>query len=124
MYKHTGEEMPFGCDICRKRFATSTELRDHLLRHAGIKNFVCTYCGVRKTTKQELDTHILTHTREKNLKCDKCDYVTHCKQSLWKHTRVVHMKIKKHACNYCEKTFGNAYARRTHERLHTGESCF
>ncbi|XP_060659873.1 zinc finger protein 431-like [Drosophila nasuta] len=124
MYKHTGEEKPFGCDICKRRFAASTELRDHLLRHAGIKRFVCAYCGVGKTTKQELDNHILTHTREKNFKCDQCEYATHIKQSLTKHIRVVHMKIRKHACKHCEKTFGTAYARRMHERLHTGDSCY
>ncbi|KAH8302702.1 hypothetical protein KR044_009780 [Drosophila immigrans] len=124
MYKHTGEELPFGCNICNKRFSVNTELRDHLLRHAGIKNFVCPYCGVGRTTKQECDKHILTHTREKKFKCEHCEYATHNKQSLTKHVRVVHLNIRNHPCQYCEKTFANGYACRTHERLHTRESCF
>ncbi|KAL7732223.1 hypothetical protein ACLKA6_018462 [Drosophila palustris] len=124
MYNHTGEELPFGCNICQKRYRVNTELRDHLLRHAGIKNFVCPYCGVGRTTKQELDKHILTHTKEKKFKCDQCDHTSHNKQCMTKHIRVVHMKIRNFVCQYCPRSFGSAYACKNHEKLHTRNDCF
>ncbi|XP_034484174.1 zinc finger protein 708-like [Drosophila innubila] len=124
MYKHTGEELPFGCNICQKRFRVNTELRDHLLRHAGIRNFVCPYCGVGRTTKQELDKHILTHTKEKKFKCDQCDHTSHNKQCMTKHIKVVHMKIRNYLCQYCQKSFASAYHCKNHEKLHTRNDCF
>ncbi|EDW18438.1 zinc finger protein 700 [Drosophila mojavensis] len=123
MYKHTGEELPFACEICGKRFHIHSVLRDHLLRHAGVKNHVCPYCGVGKTTRQEWNKHILTHTREKQFQCRQCDHSSHNKQALSNHVKVVHMKIKNFACQYCGKTFGKSHACKIHERLHTGENC-
>ncbi|XP_017862526.1 PREDICTED: zinc finger protein 93-like [Drosophila arizonae] len=123
MYKHTGEELPISCNICNKRFHINSELRDHLLRHAGVKNHVCPYCGVGKTTRQEWNKHILTHTKEKQFQCRQCDHASHNKQALANHVKVVHMKIKNFACQYCGKTFGKMHACKVHERLHTGENC-
>ncbi|KAH8390548.1 hypothetical protein KR215_004731 [Drosophila sulfurigaster] len=123
MYKHTGEELPISCNICGKRFHINSELRDHLLRHAGVKNHVCPYCGVGKTTRQEWNKHILTHTKEKQYHCRQCDHSSHNKQALSNHVKVVHMKIKNFACQYCGKTFGKSHACKLHERLHTGENC-
>lgn len=122
MYKHTGEELPISCNICDKRFHINSELRDHLLRHAGVKNHVCPYCGVGKTTRQEINKHILTHTREKQFQCRQCDHASHNKQALANHVKVVHMKIKNFACQYCGKTFGKSFACKLHERRHTGEN--
>ncbi|XP_033149629.1 zinc finger protein 184 isoform X1 [Drosophila busckii] len=123
MYKHTGEELPYPCNICGKRFVINSALRDHLMRHAGIKNHVCPYCGVGKTTRQEWNAHILTHTKEKKFKCRQCDHASHNKQALSNHVKVVHMKIKNFACQYCGKTFGKSHACKVHERTHTGEKC-
>ncbi|EDW69643.2 zinc finger protein 85 [Drosophila virilis] len=123
MYKHTGEEKPISCNICNKRFHINSELKDHLLRHAGVKNHVCPYCGVGKTTRQEWNKHILTHTKEKQFHCLQCDHSSHNKQALANHVKVVHMKIKNYACQYCGKTFGKSYACKVHERIHTGENC-
>ncbi|EDW69644.2 zinc finger protein 714 [Drosophila virilis] len=123
MYKHTGEEKPISCNICNKRFHINSELKDHLLRHAGVKNHVCPYCGVGKTTRQEWNKHILTHTKEKQFQCRQCDHSSHNKQALANHVKVVHMKIKNYACQYCGKTFGKSYACKVHERIHTGENC-
>ncbi|TDG52510.1 hypothetical protein AWZ03_000743 [Drosophila navojoa] len=123
MYKHTGEEKPISCNICNKRFHINSELKDHLLRHAGVKNHVCPYCGVGKTTRQEWNKHILTHTKEKQFQCDQCDHSSHNKQALANHIKVVHMKIKNYACQYCGKTFGKSYACKVHERIHTRENC-
>ncbi|XP_034484180.1 zinc finger protein 616-like [Drosophila innubila] len=123
MYKHTGEAPPIACNLCDRRFHMNCELRDHLLRHAGVKNHVCPHCGVGKTTKQEWKKHILTHTREKQFQCRQCDHASHNQQALANHVKVVHMKIKNFACQYCGRIFGKSHACKVHERLHTGENC-
>ncbi|XP_033149405.1 zinc finger protein 16 [Drosophila busckii] len=124
MYKHTGEELPYACEICARRFFIQCELRDHLLRHARVKNFVCPHCGVGKYTQSELNKHILTHTRVKQFHCNQCNHSSHNKQALANHINVVHLKIKKYACQLCGKTFGKSSGLRVHEARHSMQKAY
>lgn len=47
-----GEEKPFHCDVCNKRFRNNTELKDHYRHHTGEKPYNCEICGkcFRSTT--------------------------------------------------------------------------
>lgn len=64
--------MPFICTICPKKYATKHKLKEHMMRHEGIKNHICPFCGLRKTTPHELKVHINYHTREKMYPCKVC----------------------------------------------------
>lgn len=64
--------MPFKCTICPRKYPTKHKLKEHQMRHDGIKNHICPFCGLRKTTQNELKTHINYHTRDKQYPCKMC----------------------------------------------------
>lgn len=67
--------MPFMCTLCPSKFATKDKLKEHTMRHEGIKNHICLICGVGKTTSYELKAHMNYHTKEKKYPCNLCTSV-------------------------------------------------
>ncbi|XP_055910891.1 zinc finger protein 665 [Eupeodes corollae] len=121
MFLHSGQPRPHACPQCHKRYMTRCKLKDHMNRHAGIKNFVCPHCGAKKSSRSELKNHINYHTKEKTYPCQICDMVFNNIVNYSRHRRVVHEGIKNFKCSYCEKSFGKSETRKHHEMTHTGE---
>lgn len=48
----------YECPYCGKRFAATNNLRGHLVKHTGIKEFVCHLCGNEYAFKQKLKYHL------------------------------------------------------------------
>lgn len=48
----------YECPYCGKRFAATNNLRGHLVKHTGIKEFVCYMCGNAYAFKQKLKYHM------------------------------------------------------------------
>nr|XP_015834159.1 PREDICTED: zinc finger protein OZF isoform X42 [Tribolium castaneum] len=92
---HRGEKGNYVCDICGKRVASSTSLRDHRKIHTGEKNFVCQECGKAFVKRELLVTHIRVHTGE-----------------------------KPYQCTICHKAFSQCGTLQIHMRYHTGERPF
>ena len=67
--------MPYKCHLCPKKYPTNHKLKEHIMRHQGIKNHVCSICGLRKITPHELKIHMNYHTREKLYYCKYCPSV-------------------------------------------------
>uniref|UniRef100_A0A0A1XEF1 Zinc finger protein 782 n=1 Tax=Zeugodacus cucurbitae TaxID=28588 RepID=A0A0A1XEF1_ZEUCU len=123
-YTHKDKsERPHACDQpnCMRRFSNKDKLKVHLMRHAGIKNYVCPHCGMRKTTMNELKVHINYHTLERTWPCRFCAHVCNSSGNLKTHIRTVHERAKDYACRYCERTFAKPDTRKYHEMTHTGE---
>lgn len=78
----------FVCDKCGRRFTDSSNLKVHLLRHSGVKDFECKECDAKYFTQHLLNLHI----------------------------RVRHQGEMPYACKYCGEHFFTSTARCRHER--------
>ncbi|XP_078073830.1 uncharacterized protein LOC144497014 isoform X2 [Mustelus asterias] len=85
----------FRCDVCDKRFVTSTTLLRHQMIHTGEKAFRCDICEKAFTLSCQLLLHQRNHRGEKPFKCD-----------------------------VCEKSFSDSSTLCRHQRIHTGEKPF
>jgi len=75
--RHTKYEKPFKCEFgngCSMSFRTTSELKQHMDRHLGIKPHKCPICRKAFVTKGELKLHIRTHTGEKPVECRYCKW--------------------------------------------------
>ncbi|CAK1587543.1 unnamed protein product [Parnassius mnemosyne] len=58
---HLPQPRNFACPCCEWFFKTSYELKRHMVKHTGEKNFTCTICGKAYPRNRALRTHLKTH---------------------------------------------------------------
>ncbi|CAH1104208.1 unnamed protein product [Psylliodes chrysocephalus] len=144
-----GKERPYVCDICGKRYRSSSNLYDHRLTHKKIKNKVCEICGKSFYYACKLQLHLQTHNTKPepnpNFMCRICGYTCSTKQSLKKHEdnhllekkglrkvrnraysmrKSIKLTEKKTECDICHKKFRFHSHVIIHMRTHTGERPF
>ena len=76
-----GRKKILSCEVCEKVFKKSYNLKVHMQKHTGKRNFACALCGKDFVAKRTLIQHternhpeILSQFEvEKNRPCDKCD---------------------------------------------------
>lgn len=81
-------EKKYVCDQCGWSFRDLSNMKDHALRHSGVKNFECNDCGRKFFTRPLLMLH----------------------------DRVHHKGEKPFVCKYCGMGFRNSPSRCRHER--------
>lgn len=86
--KHLLADKIFICDKCGRCFTDSSNLKVHLLRHSGVKDFECKECNAKYFTQHLLNLHI----------------------------RVRHQGEMPYVCKYCGERFFTSTARCRHER--------
>ena len=67
----TGEK-PHECQLCNKRFSSTSNLKTHMRLHSGQKPYVCDICPSRFTQFVHLKLHKRLHTNERPFTCETC----------------------------------------------------
>ena len=123
------------CELCAKTFDNPSNFKSHMeIVHASVRKFSCSYCQKLIPTKRALIMHERQHTGERPYKCNHCDKSYTGMSALSKHTQknhnpssfksqtdIVHAKVRKFSCSYCQKLIPTKRALIMHERQHTGE---
>ncbi|KAF9812370.1 hypothetical protein SFRURICE_005481 [Spodoptera frugiperda] len=65
-------EKPHKCDICDKKFHSTTCLKNHMVKHTGAKKFQCNICQKAYGRKKTLNSHMKTHDEDNHVKCEYC----------------------------------------------------
>lgn len=146
--KHTaeGQERPFECPVCQKRFAKKCTLKTHLETHDTGKDYKCSECGKGFSTEQRrkihermvhnvdrvcdqcgktihgvyaLKQHILEHAGIKKRKwpCDQCNAELNSRSSLKRHMNAAHHDGSTvYVCSECGKIAPTETALRSHKK--------
>lgn len=78
------------CPYCEWQFKTPYELKRHMIKHTGEKNFHCSVCGQSFSRSKALRTHAKTHDE---LKCRWCGVAFKLKSQLLTHLKAQHPEI-------------------------------
>ncbi|XP_023665800.1 zinc finger protein 574 [Paramormyrops kingsleyae] len=128
---HTGQT-PLRCPLspCRRRFATSAALEEHVLAHcrrlafkspdATPRPFRCEHCGKGFAYASTFRLHMRTHTGERPYECSQCRKRFRQLPHLQDHERI-HSGERPFVCWLCGKSFSVAARLTEHARTHSGE---
>ena len=91
-----GTWLTMTCNICQKKFSNCVYLKQHLLRHEGVKPYVCSECNKSFNTSSNLKQH---------------------KRQVHSNRRLYG---RQYGCPYCGKLFKTSSELKLHVRIHTG----
>ncbi|KAK2719275.1 zinc finger protein 2-like [Artemia franciscana] len=107
----------FGCQLCNKRYYSSTGLRHHMVVHTGDKKHQCLICNKRFGLRSQLTRHMVVHTCEQPFKCEVCTAPFSRKDNYVTHMRL-HSGTKPFECQVCHKTFAQSAGLSMHKKMH------
>ncbi|XP_072943136.1 uncharacterized protein [Epargyreus clarus] len=83
-------ERKHACKECDMKFFCSSDLRDHMHKHTGIKNFECKICLKTYSRRSTLREHLRIHADDRKYKCEMCG-MTFIQRCSWRvHVRAKH----------------------------------
>ncbi|XP_066539675.1 zinc finger protein 574 [Hoplias malabaricus] len=127
---HTGQT-PLRCPLvpCRRRFASSAALTEHVLAHCrgtmgkhqrAPRRYTCNFCSKEFAYASTFAVHMRTHTDERPFECTQCGKRFRQLPHLQDHERI-HSGERPFTCWVCGKSFSVAARLTEHARVHSGE---
>lgn len=110
----------YECSLCQKHFRLYRDLKLHLQTHMdqGEKVYHCNVCQKGYNRKVSLKWHMVKHNKLENKpRCEICRKVFSHPYSLRAHKRI-HMNIRPHKCDKCDKSFRQLSHLMKHARTH------
>ncbi|KAH8358770.1 hypothetical protein KR093_002276 [Drosophila rubida] len=116
-------EKKYICHVCGWTFSDLSNMKDHAVRHTGIKKFHCQECSSKFFTRPQLMLHIRVHHKgEMPFVCKYCGMGFRNSPSRCRHELKFHANQLPFACNLCPKTFVSKISLNKHKQAHeTGE---
>ncbi|XP_017849902.1 transcription factor Ouib-like [Drosophila busckii] len=120
------DEKKYICDYCGWTFRDLSNMKDHVIRHSGVKDFECKQCGAKFFTRPQLMLHDRVHHKgEKPFKCKYCNMGFRNSPGRCRHERKYHPNELPFACNLCKRTFISKISLENHKIVHiTGETVY
>ncbi|XP_060809087.1 zinc finger protein 729 isoform X3 [Amyelois transitella] len=81
---------PHACVRCDMKFSTTTELKNHMVSHTGVRSFKCEVCLKAYPRKKTLTEHMRIHNNDRRFKCEHCGQAFVQKCSWRSHMRSKH----------------------------------
>lgn len=114
----------YSCDKCDYKTYSLAKLNNiHKLIHSDVKAFKCDLCKKSFKNTKQLRNHKTTHRQRIDgaiFLCEFCKKPFNDKRQLRIHTDGVHKKIKPFLCSFCGYKGATRGALKTHMRQHTG----
>ncbi|XP_067942837.1 zinc finger protein 699-like [Watersipora subatra] len=108
---HNENGKRYDCDLCDKQFATPGGLKNHKVKHTGIRAFECDYCHMSFFVRSGLSDHLASvHGKsERDYPCRKCNKVFKDRKQRTKHVDRDHHNyiFQCPSCDYEDKLSAN-----------------
>ncbi|XP_016950783.1 zinc finger protein 354B [Drosophila biarmipes] len=119
--KRTRKAQCLDCTECGKSFKTTYNLKLHLVRHTGRKDFACSFCERQFVSKHLLKLHErVRHLGEQPFKCKFCPNTFFTSTAKNQHERIRHIRDRSYKCDECNRGFNTKTCLNKHKFLHTG----
>ncbi|XP_063831592.1 zinc finger protein 771-like [Ostrinia nubilalis] len=107
------------CALCRRSFANSQNLKQHLRVHTGERPYACAACGKRFAQSGSLHAHRKTHLPHFPHRCADCGAEFRLRAGLRRHA-LRHAGARPHACARCPRAFRERHELAAHTAAHAG----
>ena len=107
------------CQICGKKFNSSSKVAQHKHTHQTSNIFTCEFKGCEKTfkAKRYLLAHSKLHQERSSHECEICRKILAGPREMRAHLRV-HTGEKPFTCQECNQSFRNRSTYNTHKKRH------
>ncbi|CAH0730168.1 unnamed protein product, partial [Brenthis ino] len=119
--KHNAAPTLYNCQACSKSYLDLRTLRNHIRAfHLMQRPHRCAKCDFSAYTPYDLKKHMIKHTGDRNFTCDICSKSYGMRTTLREHMRI-HANDRRFKCEHCGQAFVQKCSWKMHMRTKHGE---